>query len=409
MKSLVLLGDGMADFPVPELGGRTPLDYARTPAMDAAVAQGVSGLFCPIPDGLPAGSDIGNLSVFGYDPRQTFTGRAPLEAANQGIVPNDDELVFRCNLVTLEDGKMRDFTADHITSEESRALMGALSEAIGTADIRFVPGVSYRNLCLVRAEAAALEPLRRLRCTPPHDIIGQNYTSSLPAGDRQETVRALIEASRPVLAAHPANRARAAAGKLPATSIWLWGQGGAPRMTTYKERFGVTGAVVSAVDLVNGIGRCAGFEVLRVPGITGYLDTNYEGKVAAALEALERHDFVYLHVEAPDETAHEGRPDLKVQAIEDFDRRVVAPCLEAARARGDLRVLIAPDHVTSLASRTHAPGPVPFALCGPGVRPNGLRAFHEAEAARAGVLYPDGYTLVPAMIRTQEIAFPLVR
>jgi 2,3-bisphosphoglycerate-independent phosphoglycerate mutase len=179
-------------------------------------------------------------------------------------------------------------------------------------------------------------------------------------------------------------------------------------MTPYQERFGITGAVVSAVDLVNGIGHCAGFEVLRVPGITGYLDTNYEGKVAAALDALDRHDFVYLHVEAPDETAHEGRPDLKVQAIEDFDRRVVAPCLNAARARGDLRVLIAPDHITSLASRTHAPGPVPFALYGPGVRPNGLRAFSESEAARAGVLFPDGHTLAPAMIREQEIAFPLV-
>jgi 2,3-bisphosphoglycerate-independent phosphoglycerate mutase len=398
----------MADFPVHELDGLTPLNYAQTPAMDAAVQEGLSGLFCPIPDGLPAGSDIGNLSVFGYDPRQTFTGRAPLEAANQGIVPKDDELVFRCNLVTLEDGKMRDFTADHITSEESATLMSALNAALGTADLRFVPGVSYRNLCLIRADAAALEPLRRLRCTPPHDIIGQDYFNYLPLGDRQGPVRALIEASQPVLAGHAANRARAAAGKLPATSIWLWGQGGAPRMTTYQDRFGITGAVVSAVDLVNGIGHCAGFEVLRVPGITGYLDTNYEGKVAAALDALDRHDFVYLHVEAPDETAHEGRPDLKVQAIEDFDRRVVSPCMEAARARGDLRVLIAPDHVTSLASRTHAPGPVPFALYGPGIRPNGLRAFRESEAARAGILYPDGHTLAPDMIRKQEITFPLV-
>ncbi len=377
--------------------------------MDSAVKHGLLGQFCPIPDGLPAGSDIGNLSVFGYNPRETFTGRAPLEAANQGIVPAADELVFRCNFVTLEDGRMRDFTADHITTEESRTLIATLNETIGTSDIRFAPGVSYRNLCIVRAGAAVLEPLRALRCIPPHDIIGQNYNTNLPTGAQQQIVRALMEASRPVLAAHPTNEDRRSAGKLPATSIWLWGQGGAPRMTPYQHRFGITGAVVSAVDLVNGIGHCAGFEVLRVSGVTGYLDTNYEGKVAAALDAFNRHDFVYLHVEAPDETAHEGRPDLKVQAIEDFDRRVVAPCLEAARKRGDLRILIAPDHVTSLASRTHAPGPVPFALFGPGVKPNGLLAYTESEAARAGVLYPDGHTLVPAMIHEQEIAFPLVQ
>lgn len=408
MKYLVLLGDGMADFPVPELGSKTPLDFAKTPAMDDAVRSGLFGQFCPIPDGLPAGSDIGNLCVFGYNPRETFTGRAPLEAANQGIVPGPDELVFRCNLVTLEDGRMRDFTADHITSEESRELISALNAAIGTEDIRFAPGVSYRNLCIIRAGAAVLEPLRALNCTPPHDITGKEYSSYLPSGEHEQIIRALMEASRPVLADHPTNRARQQSDHLPATSIWLWGQGGAPRMTPYQERFGISGAVVSAVDLVNGIGHCAGFEVLRVEGVTGYLDTNYEGKVAAALDALNRHDFVYLHVEAPDETAHQGRADWKVQAIEDFDKRVVAPCLEAARRRGDLRVLIAPDHITSIASKTHAPGPVPFALFGPGVKPNGLRRYTEDEAARAGVLFPDGYTLAPTMIREKEIAFRLV-
>lgn len=408
MKFLVLLGDGMADFPHPDLDQKTPLQFAKTPAMDAAAQAGVSGLFCPIADGLPAGSDIGNLTVFGYNPRETFTGRAPLEAANQGIVPTDDELVFRCNLVTLEDGKMRDFTADHITNEEARELIGAINGALGTQTLRFAPGVSYRNLCIVGTTAATREPLRTLHCTPPHDITGQNYDTYLPTGNQQDTMRALMEASQPILADHPVNKARRAVGKLPATSIWLWGQGGAPRIAPYRERFGISGAVVSAVDLVNGIGHCAGFEVLRVPGVTGYLDTNYDGKVKAALDAFNRHDFVYLHIEAPDETAHQGRPDLKVQAIEDFDRLVVAPCLAAARSRGDVRVLIAPDHITSLASRTHAGGPVPFVLWGPGIRPNGLRAYNETEAARAGVLYPEGHTLVPAMIREQEIAFAAV-
>ncbi len=404
MKFIVLLGDGMADFPLAELGNRTPLEAANTPAMDRAAREGISGLFCPIPDGFAAGSDIGNLSCFGYDPAESFTGRAPLEAANQGIVPGDDELVFRCNLVTLADGRMKDFTADHITSEESRELIGALNESLGTPDIRFVPGVSYRNLCLIRADRAALADLRALRCTPPHDITDQEYSNYIPNGNNSSIILDLMDASRGVLAAHPLHGRRIDAGHLPATSIWLWGQGGAPRLAPYRDRFGISGAVVSAVDLVNGIGHCAGFEVLRVPGVTGYLDTNYDGKVDAALRALDRHDFAYLHVEAPDETAHQGRADLKLQAIEDFDAKVVAPCLDFARDRGDVRVVIAPDHVTSIASRTHAPGPVPFVLYGPGIVANGLTEYHEREAARAGVLFPKGFELVPAMIRQRELA-----
>ena len=403
MKFLVLLGDGMADFPLSELAGRTPLQAARTPAMDGAANDGLCGLFCPIPDGFAPGSDIGNLSCFGYDPAESFTGRAPLEAANQGIVPAQDQLVFRCNLVTLEDGRMRDFTADHITSEESRELIGALNEALGSPDVRFIPGVSYRNLCLIRAPQNVLQDLRILRCTPPHDITDKQYVSYLPDGNNRALIRDLMARSRDVLANHPLHRRRSEQGQLPATSIWLWGQGGAPRLTPYHERFGITGAVVSAVDLVNGIGHCAGFEVLRVPGVTGYLDTNYEGKVAAALDALDRHDFAYIHVEAPDETAHQGRADLKIQAIEDFDAKVVAPCLDFARDRGNVRVVVAPDHVTSIASKTHAAGPVPFILYGPGVPSNGLRAYNELEAARAGVLFPRGHELIPTMIREREL------
>lgn len=408
MKYLVLLGDGMADFPLEALGGRTPLEIATTPAMDEVAARGLSGLFCPIPEGLPAGSDIGNLSVFGYDPRLSFTGRAPLEAANQNIIPTPDQLVFRCNLVTLADGSMVDFTAGHISTEEGRALIEALTLELGSSALRFVPGVGYRHLCIVQADEDTIEQLNHLDCTPPHDITNKECSSYMPKGDGAARVVATMEASRAVLQDHPVNQRRIAAGERPATSIWLWGQGGAPRITPYQEKFGITGAVVSAVDLVNGIGRCAGFEVLHVPGITGYLDTNYEGKVAAALDALTRHDFVYLHVEAPDEAAHEGKPDLKIQAIEDFDRRVVRPCLDAVTQRGDVRLLVAPDHVTSIDSRTHAGGPVPFALCGPGIAHNGLTAFSEIEAARAGVLYANGHELTAAMIREQEIGLEAV-
>lgn len=404
MKFMILLGDGMADFPLDELDGKTPLDVANTNAMDRLVREGISGQFCPIPEGYPAGSDIGNLSVFGYDPQESFTGRAPLEAANQGIIPRENQLVFRCNLVTLEDGRMRDFTADHISSEEAAELIDALNTSLGDDTLRFIPGVSYRHLCLIEREGAELKILQELRCTPPHDIIAKYYSVYIEALKAVDPVGTVFDRSHGVLSDHAVNRTRVEAGKLPANSVWLWGQGGAPKIELYQERFGITGAVVSAVDLVNGIARCAGFEVLEVPGITGYVDTNYEGKVEAALDALERHDLVYVHVEAPDEAAHEGDAPLKIRAIQDFDQRVVRPCLEAAKERGDVRLLVAPDHVTSITSRTHAGGPVPFAMWGPGIWPNGLEAFSEREAARAGLLYPAGHELIRFLIREREIS-----
>lgn len=409
MKYLVLLGDGMADFPVAALGNRTALEASQTPGMNQAVQAGLSGLFCPIPESLPAGSDVGNLSLFGYDPELSFTGRAPLEAANQGIEIGADEIAFRCNLVTLDEDTLVDFTAGHITSEEAAVLIGALNERLAGEGIEFFPGVSYRHLCIAGSELGVDLRLGEVECTPPHDIIGQQYCPYLPKGVSSSFVRELMEASRGVLETHPINVARRDEGKLAATSIWLWGQGGAPKMQTFEDRFGLKGAVISAVDLVNGIGRCAGFDVIRVAGATGYLDTNYEGKVGAALEALERVDFVYLHVEAPDEAAHEGDAELKVRAIEDFDARVVSPCLAHAAERGDCRVLIAPDHVTSLSTRTHAGGPVPFAMTGPGIVPNGLTRFSEQEASRAGVLYRAGHELVLAMLQQEDISFSRVR
>lgn len=404
MKYLVLLGDGMADFPRDDCGGTTPLAFASTPSMDAMAREGVTGLFNPIPEPFPAGSDIGNLSVFGYNPAETFTGRAPLEAANQGIQLGANELAFRCNLVTIEGDTLRDFTADHISTEEATEIVHALNEAIGGETVRFSPGVSYRHLAIVTADEDHYAPYKRLSCTPPHDIIGQRYAEHLPRGEKRDPIVALMEASQKILAEHPLNRARIDAGKLPATSIWLWGQGGAPSVRTYPDRFGISGAVISAVDLVNGIGRCAGLEVIAVEGATGYLDTNYEGKVAAALDAFDRHDFVYLHIEAPDEASHEGKTELKLQAIEDFDMRVVGPCLDYARKRGDLRVVVAPDHVTALSTRTHAGGPVPFILWGEDVASNGLSCYSEAEAAKAGILFSDGHALVPRMIDPRPIA-----
>ena len=393
----------MADFPVDELNQRTPLEAGNCSSMDQAAKEGICGLFKPIPDHLPPGSDIGNLSVFGYNPDECFTGRAPLEAVNQGIELESDQLAFRCNLVTLGEGLMQDFTAQHISSEEAAALMAFLNEEMGSEACRFVSGVGYRHLCLLTPPSSMFEALASLQCTPPHDITDKTYTPHLPQGDEADYIVKLMKRSQELLPTHPVNRLRVDEGKSPANSIWLWGQGKAPIMDTYSDRYGLTGAVISAVDLVNGIGRAAGLEVVYVPGATGYLDTDYEGKVQGALEALERLDFVYLHVEAPDETAHEGRADLKVQAIEDFDSRVVAPCMEYARKQGNIRVVIAPDHITSLASRTHARGPVPFILWGPDVVPNDVETYNETAAAQAGVLYPQGHDLVPAMFSDSPI------
>lgn len=402
MKFLCLIGDGMADFPLPERGDRTPLQLASIPAMDALAAEGLCGLYWPIPEDLPPGSDIGNLSLFGYNPHETFTGRAPLEAANQGIALGPGDVAFRCNLVTLQDGVMKSFTSDHISTEEAAELIGFLDAACPRA-CKLYPGVSYRHLAVIPDSEVKPAALERALCTPPHDITGQAFEAHLPSGPAGDYLRELMAWSRPLLADHPVNAARLAAGQLPATSIWLWGQGRPPSMETYRERFGITGAVISAVDLVKGIGVCAGLDVLQVPGATGYIDTNYEGKVEAALRALETVDFVYLHVEAPDECAHEGHIDKKIRAIEDFDKRVVAPCLAAARSRDDLRVLVAPDHVTALGTGTHAGGPVPFALWGSGVASNGVRQYDEASAAAGGLVVNPGHLLVPGLLRPEPL------
>lgn len=407
MKYLILLGDGMADWPLPEYDNRTPIEIAKTPAMDAVVTRGLTGQFCPIPEGLPPGSDIGNLSLFGYNPRAAFRGRAPIEAANQGIQLADNQVAYRCNLVNVQDGRMKDFTAGHIATEEAAEIIPVLNETLGREfPVRFHTGVSYRHLAIVDAsEAATLDQMVRMECEPPHNITDQEVAPWLPRGDGAAMIHAMMARSREILPDLAVNKRRAADGKPPANSIWLWGQGKAPEMESYASRFGITGAVISAVDLVKGIGVCAGLDVINVPGATGWIDTNYEGKVQAGLKALDDHDFVYIHLEAPDETAHQGRADLKIQAIEDFDARIVAPCLAYLDSHPDLRILVAPDHFTTIQTKTHAGGPVPFALCGAGVRPDTNTVYSERAAAASGVLIEEGYTLVERLIRAPEIAF----
>ncbi len=406
MKYIILLGDGMADWPLPQYDGRTPLQVAQTPAMDRAVQLGVLGQFRPIPEGLAAGSDIGNLSCFGYNPRLCFCGRAPIEAANMGVSLAEDEVAFRCNLVTLQDGVMKDFTSGHISSEEGAEIIVTLNETLAKEfPVTFYPGVSYRHLAVVQATDASTDDLAAVDCTPPHNITTQAWEPHLPKGGAESLIRALMARSQEVLRVHGVNQKRIAADKLPATSIWLWGQGKAPSMPTYAEQYGLSGAVVSAVDLVKGIGVLAGLEVLNVPGATGWLDTNYEGKIHAALDALNRHDFVYVHVEAPDETAHQGRADLKIQAIEDFDKRIVAPAMAYLEQHPDTRILIAPDHITAIETMTHAGGEMPFALCGAGVPRNGFARYTEQDAAQSGILITEGCELVRRMLREASLHF----
>jgi len=405
VKYIVLLGDGMADHPLEACGGLTALEAAHTPNMDRVADAGCSGLFCPVPEGMPPGSDVGNLSVFGYDPRTFFSGRAAIEAASQGIALAGDEVAFRCNLVCLDNGVMKDFTSGHITTQEARSLVESLNQAFaGRFPIRLHTGVSYRHTGVIKASAkGSVDDLTATECEPPHNITGRDYDPWLPKGPAAALLRELMAASEPVLREHPVNRKRIEAGKLPATSLWPWGQGRALTLESYRDRFGLCGAVISAVDLVKGIGVCAGLDVVDVPGATGWIDTNYEGKVAAAFEALEHGDFVYVHVEATDEASHQGSVELKIQAIEQFDGRIVGPFLEYQKDHPDTRLLVAPDHFTLISTKTHAGGPVPFAMCGPGIERDAVTSYHEKAAAASGVLISRGHELMHHFIKDNPL------
>ena len=358
MKYVILVGDGMGDYPMPELGGRTPLEAAAIPNLDELARRGELGCARTIPPGMDPGSDIANLAIVGYDPARYHTGRAPLEAAALGVDLRPEEVAFRCNLVTLrhEAGKifMEDYSAGHISSEEAREIIQVLDSALGQEGRRFYPGVSYRHLLVWAAGEASW------RTYPPHDWSGQEVGQLMTAA--AAPLWDLVQASWPVLQDYEVNRRRLAEGKKPATSIWLWGQGRPPQLPTLKERFGLSGAVISAVDLIRGIGKYAGLDPILVPGATGFLDTNYAGKVAAALAALKDKDLVFVHVEAPDEAGHSGELKLKLQAIEDFDAKIVGPLLAGLKGLGDHRVLVLCDHFTPLSLRTHSSEPVPFIL-----------------------------------------------
>jgi len=391
MKYIVLIGDGMADYPIPELENKTPLQVANTPNMDLVAKKGISGTVKTIPDNMPPGSDVANLSVIGYDPSIYYTGRGPLEAGSMGIKLEKNEVAYRCNIVNVESGIMIDYSSDHISSAEAGELIEFIDEKLGSEEIRFNAGVSYRHLMIHK------DGSKSLQCTPPHDITGKKYEEYLPKGGGQDIIRFLMDSSLAILEDHPVNKKRIKENKRPGNMIWPWGQGLAPDMPTFAEKYGITGAVISAVDLVKGIGYYAGLDIIKVPGVTGYLDTNYLGKAEYALEALQGRDFVLIHVEAPDEAAHAGDINSKIKAIEDFDSKVVGTILNGIEGR-EFMLLVLPDHLTPISVKTHVHGPVPFAVCGTEIKKDNIDSFCESCAASSKIQFSRGYELLSYLI-----------
>jgi 2,3-bisphosphoglycerate-independent phosphoglycerate mutase len=398
MKYLILLGDGMADYPIDVLGGKTPLEYAHTPNMDRMAAEGILGLIDTIPQGLPPGSDVANLAVLGYNPRDCYTGRGPLEAANMGIALSPEDVAFRCNLVTLSsndiDPVMEDFTAGHISSAEAGRIINDIEKRLGSDAFHFYPGVGYRHLMVWKGGNSDLVTI------PPHDITEKAISHYLPQGPGSEEIKRIMRRSWELLADHPVNCDRIARGLKPATSIWLWGQGKAPRMQKITERFQIRGGMISAVDLLNGIGIYAGLEVIPVDGATGYTDTNYRGKAEKALAALKELDLVFVHVEAPDEMGHEGNVEGKVQSIEDFDEKVVGTVLQGIESMKPFRIAVLSDHPTPISTKTHVGDPSPFAVLSSRGDENQERgiSFGEREAARTGNIISPGHLLMETFI-----------
>lgn len=404
MKYIILIGDGMADRPLKTLEGKTPLQKAFTPNLDKLAREGIVGSVRTIPPGFHPGSDVANLSILGYDPNLYYTGRSPLEAASMGVELHEGDVAYRCNLVTLRhnaqqtNAVMEDHSGGHISTEEATILIKDIHRELGTDAISFYPGVSYRHLMVWKNGETKVE------CTPPHDILGRDISDYLPTGTGEELLKELMHNSMGLLDNHAINKSRVENGKNPANSIWLWGQGRKPALPRFTAKYGIEGALVSAVDLTKGLGIYAGFEILKVPGVTGYIDTNYAGKAEYSLKALEKKDLAYIHVEAPDEAGHSGNCKDKIKAIEDFDALVVGTILRGAKAFEEYRILVMPDHATPVEDRTHTGEPVPFAIYDSRVKKkNEGAAFDESLTTRADALVIDeGYKLMDYFIKGER-------
>jgi 2,3-bisphosphoglycerate-independent phosphoglycerate mutase len=394
MKYAMVLPDGAADEPVPALDGRTPLAVARKPNIDWISVHGRQGRVVTVPKGHTPASDVATLSLFGYDPTRHYPGRAPLEAVARGITVKPGQMVFRCNFVTIADGKMEDFTAGHITQTESNQLIEDLNRHIGGDRCTFHSGVSYRNLMIV-SNAGDFD----LTCTPPHDFPQQSVEPRLPKGRGSDRVRNIMEQAHTLLAEHELNRVRQDLGENPATHIWLWGQGRPKPLETLEARYGVRGALIAGVDLIRGIALSAGLQDIRVEGATGYLDTDYVAKGKAAVDAVEEYDLVVVHVEAPDEAGHQGDAEAKIEAIERIDEHIVGPVLETLRKHEPWRILVVPDHPTPVLKKIHTADPPPFCLAGHAIQPVLGRPFSEEAAARSDLQIDPGYELMEFFLR----------
>jgi 2,3-bisphosphoglycerate-independent phosphoglycerate mutase len=399
MKYIILLGDGMADYPIEKLGGKTPLEAAHTPNMDKIASEGTLGLIDTIPDGFTPGSDVAIMTLLGYEAKKYFTGRGPLEAANMGVHLDWDDIAFRCNLVTVEgsnEALMEDFTAGHISSQEAKDIVATLNHELGNEEFQFYPGVGYRHLMVWK------HGIKDIVTTPPHDITAKPIASHLPSGHGSDKILDLMARSKGVLQDHPVNKKRLSKNMKPANMIWLWGQGSAPKLIKYSEKYDLRGGMISAVDLLNGIGIYAGLKVIRVEGATGYIDTNYLGKANEAITALNDLDYIVVHVEAPDEMGHEGNLEGKIQAIEHFDEKIVGTILKSLHHFKDFRVMILSDHPTPVALKTHTSDPSPCIVFSSNREENMCNGtvFGESAAKKTGIFFSPGHLFMDIFIKT---------
>lgn len=401
MKYLVVLFDGMADYPVPELGGKTPLEAADTPNIDKLARTATVGLVKSVDDGMKPGSDVANLSILGYDPKKYYTGRSPLEAGSIGIDMKTTDVSLRCNLVTLtdeanyEDKTILDYCADDISSEDAEVLVNYLAEHLNNEEFTFYNGVSYRHCLIWDNGTTDVGTL-----TPPHDITGKPIKTYIPAHPNAAKLYDLMKKSYDLLKDHPLNLERIRNGKRPANSIWLWGEGVRAQLDDFKEKYGLKGSMISAVDLLKGIGKFAGMHVVQVDGVTGYIDTNFEGKARAAIEEFKNgQDFVYIHVEAPDECGHRNEIDNKVKAISIIDKVILGPVTEYLKSQGDFKVLVTPDHATPLSLMTHTNDPIPFFMYDSTKEADGVEGFCEKTAAETGLFIQPGYTIMERFVK----------
>ncbi len=393
-KYAIIVPDGAADEPIEQFGNKTVLEVAETPNMDKVSKEGRQGIVRTIPEGMEPGSDVAQMSLLGYDPQRYYSGRAPIEAVAQNIKLSEDDWVFRCNLVTIVDGKMEDHSAGHISTEEAIALIKELNDRLGSGQACFYPGVSYRHLLVFKGSDFTV------RTYPPHDHIGTAIEKILPRGKGAETLVDLMARSQRLFADHDVNKVRKDLGENQVSSIWLWGQGTKARMESFKKRFGIKGATITAVDLVRGLSKLIGFDLIDVPGATGFIDTNYEGKAAAAIEALEKYDIVFVHIEAPDEASHNGSAEMKKKAVEQIDKYIVGPVLEALQRYENWRILVLPDHPTPVSSKAHSAEPVPFAMAGTGISGILRASFSEANATKSGFRIDTGFELMEYFLRS---------